>query len=103
MNDENTNEDLNVTPASDDLELTQALVSEQQDEIDRLGLALESASDRVRELEAEARESVTEVAAAPAGDEELRALAATARQAQRNGHPDAGKHVDALLSALGAR
>ena len=91
-----------MTPVSDELEITQALASELQDEVDRLGNALESASDRVRELEAEARESDAVVATAPAGDDELRSLAATARRAQLNGHPDARVHMDALLAALGA-
>jgi hypothetical protein len=102
MNDENTNEDREVTPDAELEEVASALMAEQQDQIDCLGQALEVASDRVRELEAEARESTAAVATAPAGDAELRSLAATARQAQRNGHPDAGKHVDALLNALGA-
>lgn len=34
--------------------------------------------------------------------DELRALAATVRQCQRNGHPDLTKHLDALLGKLGA-
>lgn len=33
---------------------------------------------------------------------ELRALAATVRQCQRNGHPDLSKHLEALLTKLGA-
>jgi len=33
---------------------------------------------------------------------ELRALATTIRNCQRNGHPDAGKHIEALLTKLGA-
>lgn len=33
---------------------------------------------------------------------ELMALAATIRQCQRNGHPDLGKHLEALLTKLGA-
>tara|TARA_R110000824_G_scaffold378310_1_gene569837 strand:- start:2689 stop:2952 length:264 start_codon:yes stop_codon:yes gene_type:complete len=40
--------------------------------------------------------------AAPAGDDALRALAGTYRTARRNGHPDAAKHLEALLAALGA-
>lgn len=33
---------------------------------------------------------------------ELMALAATIRQCQRNGHPDLSKHLEALLTKLGA-
>lgn len=33
---------------------------------------------------------------------ELMALAATVRQCQRNGHPDLPKHLEALLTKLGA-
>ena len=33
---------------------------------------------------------------------ELRGLASTVRQCQRNGHPDLGKHLEALLTKLGA-
>lgn len=38
----------------------------------------------------------------PAGDDALRGLATTYRTALRNGHPDAAKHLEALLTALGA-
>ena len=103
MNDENINED--ATPresASEATEVLEALVTDLQDEVDRLGNALETSSDRVAELEAALDASPALTTTEPAGDGELRALAATARQAQRNGHPDAGKHVDALLIALGA-
>ena len=34
--------------------------------------------------------------------QELRALASTVRQCQRNGHPDLTAHLDALLKKLGA-
>ena len=33
---------------------------------------------------------------------ELRALATTIRNCQRNGHPDLSKHLEALLTKLGA-
>ncbi len=33
---------------------------------------------------------------------ELTALATTVRQCQRNGHPDLSKHLEALLTKLGA-
>jgi len=39
---------------------------------------------------------------APAGDDALRGLATTYRTALRNGHPDAAKHLEAILAALGA-
>ncbi len=38
----------------------------------------------------------------PTDINELRALAATVRQCQRNGHPDASKHLETLLTKLGA-
>tara|TARA_R110002096_G_scaffold127375_1_gene275157 strand:+ start:24 stop:287 length:264 start_codon:yes stop_codon:yes gene_type:complete len=38
----------------------------------------------------------------PVGDDALRGLAATYRTALRNGHPDAAKHLETLLAALGA-
>ena len=39
---------------------------------------------------------------APAGNAELQAQAATFCTAQRNGHPDAPKHLEKLLGMLGA-
>lgn len=68
-------------------------VSILQDEVDDLRFTLDEAAARIVELEAPV---------APAGDAELRALAVTVRTAQRNGHPDAVKHINALLRALGA-
>jgi peptidoglycan hydrolase CwlO-like protein len=61
--------------------------------------ALDQANARIDELEATSDE---QEAPAPAGDSELRALATTIRTAQKNGHPDVPKHVEALLKALGA-
>jgi len=50
--------------------------------------------DRIEELEG--------VKMAPAGNAELQAQAATFCTAQRNGHPDAPKHLEKLLGMLGA-
>ncbi len=95
MNDENReNENEAVDAAA-------GLVSTLQDEVDGLTAQLEVAELRATEAEAQLEAQPTE-APAPAGDDELRALANTVRTAQRNGHPDASKHLDALLSALGA-
>ena len=97
MNDEVTNGDdvvEEVTPIvlTDDSQLSDAisLAVELQEK-------LEVVMARVVELEA-----APVVAAAPAGDDELRALAITVRTAQRAGHPDAQTHLDALLNMLGA-
>jgi len=73
-----------------------AMVSTMQDEIDGLQDALGEANARVAYLEA-ATPTVAVV-----GDADLQALAATVRTAQRAGHPDAQKHLDTLLTALGA-
>ena len=73
------------------------MIAELQDEVDTL-------QARVAELEDAPvpPNGVPVEAVAPAGDAELRALAVTVRTAQRSGHPDATKHLDALLKALGA-
>lgn len=76
------------------------MLNAMQDDMDVLVSQLAHAQRREAELEDALVNSAP--AAAPAGDDELRALAATVRQCQRNGHPDADKHLDALLSALGA-
>ncbi len=71
------------------------MVNTLQDEVDRLQTALAVSEARVVELE-------SAPVVLPAGDDELRALAATVRTAQRNGHPDATTHLNTLLNALGA-
>lgn len=111
MNDEIPNEEVPATTE----ELTEAFVAARetilsgeddaaadmlnalQDEVDELQEALATSEERVAELEA-----APVVAAAPAGDDELRGLATTYRAAVRNGHPDAPRHLEILLSALGA-
>jgi hypothetical protein len=50
----------------------------------------------------EVRRADDVVKAAQPSVDELRALAATVRNCQRNGHPDLSKHLDALLTKLGA-
>ena len=103
MNDENeNNEPLELEPGptrdlplDEEAEAREALILELQEEIDQL------------QSEADSRDDAAIIAAqadpvAPAGDAALRALAVTVRTAQRSGHPDAGKHLDALLTALGA-
>jgi len=54
----------------------------------------------IRELKD--RLQTAESVAPAAGDDDLRGLAHTYRTAVRNGHPDAPKHLEALLAALGA-
>lgn len=101
MNDETNEEGPPMVLASvaaeavEQAETAGGLVAELQDSVDSLEVELEAANAKVALLEA------SDVVA-PAGDTELRALAGTIRAAQRSGHPDAAKHVDALLKALGA-
>jgi len=90
MNDE-TREDEVIENLVDDVAAD--MVGALQDDVDSLQEALTTALGRVTELETTVE---------PAGDESLRALAATVRQCQRNGHPDLGAHLDTLLTALGA-
>lgn len=99
MNDENNDQ---VEPINNELTIALSLNAELQDEVDALGTALADKMELVSQLETEALAGTVELAVAPAGDAELRALAVTVRTAQRAGHPDVGKHMDALLTALGA-
>ncbi len=57
-----------------------------------------------REAEADRRQEFRreDDAPTPTDINELRALAATIRQCQLNGHPDAAKHMQTLLTKLGA-
>lgn len=106
-------------------------MSDEQDRIESLEAQVESLQDKVSELESDldymrderneaqdtakerqdqltlADEELSDLrqklrALKPAGDDELRALAATIRTAQRTGHPDAPKHMETLLRKLGA-
>lgn len=87
-----------------------AMLQVLQDEVDSLKAQLAEARAKAEELEANptVREVVVEklvpspAPAAPLGDDDLRGLAATYRAAVRNGHPDASKHLETLLTALGA-
>ncbi len=57
--------------------------------------------DRVDELEGQLVEATRPVVMAPSDlVSELRALAVTIRTCQRTGHPDAPKHIEALLIRL---
>lgn len=87
MNDETLHPDNN--DASD-------LVNGLQDRVDELEADLAEALGRVAELQAELD------SAPPVGDPAIRSLAVTYRTAVRNGHPDASKHLEALLRLLGA-
>jgi len=80
---------------NDSENIESGMIAVMQEHIDELEARLEEARARIEELE-EAPEAV------PVGDEALRGLASTYRTAVRNGHPDAPKHLEALLSALGA-
>jgi hypothetical protein len=97
MNDKR-NEDVPMVPASvaaaavEEAETAAGLVAELQDSVDSLEAELESANAKIAGLGS----------VAPAGNAELRALAGTIRQAMTRGHPDAPKHVETLLKALGA-
>lgn len=94
MNDENERSE----PRADDTaEMREALITELQEEIEQLQEEIDNNDDAI----IAAAQAIPETAA-PAGDAELRALAVTVRTAQRSGHPDAAKHLDALLTALGA-
>ena len=76
-----------------------ARVEDLQGEVEQLEGQLGAANETVAELQAQLA-SAPDVA--PAGDDALRGLASTYRAALRNGHPDAAKHLESLLSALGA-
>ncbi len=97
MNNENEEDRRVESRREDDLTTSEAasdMVNALQDEVDALRVEL----DQTRAALA----SVQHPPAAVAGDADLRALASTVRQCQRSGHPDAAKHVDALLKALSA-
>lgn len=98
MNDETRNDD--------------DLVLGLQEEVERLEDELEVRDDRIEELETEVQDlrddlaaatAVVDEAPAPTGDEQLQGLASTVKTALRTGHPDAQKHLDNLLNALGAQ
>ena len=74
--------------------MSDSMVNELQNELDGLRKSYKTALDRIEKLE---NEKPT-----PAGSVELQALAVTIRSAMHKGHPDAAKHVDALLNKLGA-
>lgn len=97
MNNDNREDRRVETRREDDLAASEAaagMVSTLQDEVDSLRAELAQTQSALA--------SVERPPVAPAGDADLRALAATVRQCQRNGHPDSAKHMDALLKALNA-
>ena len=102
MNDETNNDPIDERPlvpeVDDAADQAAEMVNLLQDEVDGLRAQLETARGELAEL----RNAPPAFQAAPAGDAELQALAATYRTAVRNGHPDAPKHLEALLAALGA-
>ena len=105
MNDENRDLDAEVKAdaAADEAEAAAGLIGGLQDEVDGLRIDLASAEAAVRELDSQL--AVYNLASAnvePVGDDSLRALAATVRQCQKNGHPDLATHLDTLLTTLGA-
>ena len=85
MNDENV-----------EAEVTTSMFAELQAELEGVKAAYSTALKRVEGLEA-----LDLTPPPPVGDDEVRALGATVRTCQRNGHPDFLKHLDALLSTLG--
>lgn len=84
--------------APNDPDTAAAMIAQLQEEADGLRTQLLGALERVAELEAASKTVHT----LPMGDAALRGLAQTYRTAVRNGHPDAVKHLDSLLKALGA-
>ncbi|MHA2063507.1 MAG: hypothetical protein ACXABY_03905 [Candidatus Thorarchaeota archaeon] len=82
-----------IVALQEEAEVRESLIVQLKTSAGALQSALDQAATQIVELQA---------SATPAGDAELRALAATVRTAQRNGHPDAAKHLDALLRTLGA-
>jgi len=103
MNDETFDEqdDMREQMRRDEDRQAQASLEYLREQVEQLTGQLGASQDRIDELEAQLEAAPTE-APAPAGDAELRALATTVRAAQRNGHPDAAVHMDALLRQLGA-
>jgi len=107
MNDENENNEP-VEPVepvlSETPEMREAFIVELQEELEQIQEEFEAEQEAhmATSTALNALQSTPAEAAAPAGDAELRALAVTVRTAQRSGHPDAGKHLDTLLTALGA-
>jgi phage protein D len=101
MNDENEN---NGPVEGETAEMREALIVELQEELEQIQEEFEAEQEAHMATSAALNGllATPAEAAAPAGDAELRALAVTVRTAQRSGHPDAGKHLDALLTALGA-
>jgi len=83
----------------EDDQVMAARVADLEEQVEQLEGELGSANERVVELEAQLA-SAPEVA--PAGDDAMRDLANTYRTAVRNGHPDAVKHLEALLAMIGA-
>jgi len=87
-------------------ELTQAFVDARQhilNETDPRDDLIGGLQDSVDELEGQLAEAeaARPVVMAPSDFvTELRALAATIRTCQRTGHPDAPKHIEALLTRL---
>ena len=70
-----------------------------REQVESLEAQLGASIDNVAELQTQLSSTPDTV---PAGDDELRGLAATYRAAVRNGHPDAAKHLESILRALGA-
>ncbi len=98
MNEENTNPVESVEPVvNETTETREAFIAELQDEVEQLQDELSKTQEALAGAMDAAR-----VTAAPAGDADLRALATTVRTCLNNGHPDVAKHVNTLLSALGA-
>lgn len=81
----------------DELDAANDLAAGLQERVDELESDLQRSDEIIDEL----RDAAQDVRA-PAGDEELRGLASTVRNCQRDGHPDLATHLDNLLKLLGA-
>ena len=86
----------------EDDQVMAARVADLQEELDQAVMELGEARDLITELEDQLNAPMEAEAPAPVGDDELRSLANTYRAAVRNGHPDAAKHLEALLAMIGA-
>lgn len=102
MNEQNEDRREELRRESD--QAAAAMVGELQNRVDALEATVAERDVEIAALveQLTAAQEVTPEAPAPAGDDELRSLAATIRNCHRNGHPDAQKHLDTLLRLLGA-
>lgn len=90
-----------------ELATSQQKVTKLEDRVEDLTGEVGAVREQLETSQAQLSDAETEVEelrerVQPVGDTTLRSLAATIRAAQRNGHPDAPKHLENLLRQLGA-